>query len=98
MAWIYFLLIVGCGVFFYQLRSRHRIAYGSCEILFSLVLAYLVCFPAQGSGTFIVGDDYVPPPFVSELAVQLVAIFASVYAFVRGCDNIVTGLRNPHDL
>jgi hypothetical protein len=38
-------------------------------------------------------SDYVPTPLLDILSSRAVGFFASVYGFVRGCDNIVTGLR-----
>jgi hypothetical protein len=44
-------------------------------------------------GYILLATDSVPT-FWELLPTQMVSLFASIYAFVRGCDNIMTGLRN----
>jgi hypothetical protein len=94
--WVYSIGTLIGGLFFYWLRSNHKAVYGLCEIVISFVIIYIAYFP-HGGGTLLAGDDYVPPPLGSLIASSVVAFFGSVYVFVRGCDNFVTGIRNPHD-
>jgi hypothetical protein len=85
---IYFGLTVLAAMFFYWLRSWHRVLYGLSELGVALLLMYLAYFPhtnyllLEGGGVW---DLILTKP---------VQIFAGIYAFVRGMDNIVTGLRD----
>jgi hypothetical protein len=92
MPWVYLVLTVFAGIFFYWLRSNHRIVYGLSELLAALALMYVVYFPH--GGRLILTGGYVEPTLLDMLTSRAVAFFASVYGFVRGSDNIVTGLRN----
>jgi hypothetical protein len=61
-------------------------------MLISFLLIYLAYFPHTNyllleSGTL--WDTILTEP---------VRIFAGIYAFVRGCDNIVTGVRNGSNI
>jgi hypothetical protein len=80
-------LTVLSGIVFYWLRCRCKIIYGAVEILVALTIMYIAYFP-RGGGTLLTADDYVAPSLAAILASQVVAFFASVYVFVRGCDNI----------
>ena len=91
MPFVYLVLTVMAGLFFYWLRNNHRILYGGSEILAALALMYVIYFPHGGPMLLI--SDYVPTPLLDILSSRAVGFFASVYGFVRGCDNIVTGLR-----
>jgi hypothetical protein len=68
------------------------IAYGLSEILAALALMYVVYFPH--GGPVLLYGPYTPPSLLDILTGRAVAFFANVYGFVRGCDNIVTGLRS----
>jgi hypothetical protein len=68
--------------------------YGVSEIIAPLALMVVAYFPHRGPVGF--GVTYVPRAIGEVLASGAVPIFASVYAFVRGWDNIVTGLREPN--
>jgi hypothetical protein len=60
----------------------------SGEIIVALLIMFLTFFP---HGPVVIITEY-EPPFWDKLATKTVAIFAGVYAFVRGLDNINTGL------
>jgi hypothetical protein len=45
MPFVYLVLTVMAGLFFYWLRNNHRILYGTSEILAALALMYVVYFP-----------------------------------------------------
>ena len=93
MPWVYLGLTVLAGLFFYWLRNNHRVLYGVSEILAALALMYVIYFPHGGPMTLSAGQDF-PPSILDILTSRAVAFFVSVYGFVRGCDSIVTGLRN----
>jgi hypothetical protein len=94
MPWVYSGLTVLIGLFFYWLRTNHRAWYGFSEILVAFGLLYVTYFPHGGEVLLTV--DYVPPTILDTLTSRAVPFFASVYAFVRGWDNIVEGLREPN--
>ena len=62
------------------------------KILAALALMYLVYFPHGGPGVLGTYGDR-PASLLDILTPVAVPFFASVYGLVRGCDNIVTGLR-----
>jgi hypothetical protein len=94
-----FLILVAVGL--YWLRERYRLAYGSIELAFGVILLGVVvnslsvaqsraCAPIIGGGIFC------KPP---EGALQLyptvsawIAVAAAVYIMVRGLDNFGEGL------
>lgn len=82
------------GLLFFWMRNNHRILYGLIEIVVSFALMYLNYFP-HGHTIFITTDHPTPSPHpVLDLVIgRSVPFFVSLYAFVRGCDNVVTGLR-----
>ena len=90
MGWFYVVLTVAAGGFFYWLRGCCRWLYGLCEILIALLIIFLIWFP-HGPHVLGAGGDTLWDIFLT----KTVSIFVGVYAFVRGCDNFVTGLRNP---
>jgi hypothetical protein len=90
MGWLYLVLTILAGVFFYWLRGRCRWLYGLSEIFVSVIIIFLIWFP-HGPRLLAIGGDSFWDIFLS----KTVSIFVGVYAFVRGCDNLVTGLRNP---
>jgi hypothetical protein len=96
MPWVYTFITVCAGLFFYWLRNNHRIVYGTSEIIAALALMYVVYFPHGGNAYLLMNST--PPTFLDILTSRAVAFFASVYGFVRGCDNIVTGLRNGSNI
>jgi hypothetical protein len=77
------------GLFFFGMRLKCRVLYGISEIIVAFGLMYIRYFPHGGG--HILGNGGLPPSFLDTLAVEAVPIFVSVYAFVRGCDNLVTG-------
>jgi hypothetical protein len=91
--WVYSVATVIIGSFFFWLRNTHRALYGLSEILVAFALMYVAYFPHGVGGAFLITDVIVPPTLWDILASKAVTFFGSVYAFVRGCDNIVTGLR-----
>ena len=53
---------------------------------------YVAYFPHGGAVPLTVG--YVPPPTILDTPIiRVVPVFGTVYAFVRGGDNLVGGLR-----
>ena len=94
MPWVYSVATVVVGLAFYQLRSfnnKSRVYYGWIEIIASLVLMYKVYFPhGEFHSVFSTGGDG-GPSFLDTVTSQTVSFFVSVYAFVRGCDNIRGG-------
>jgi ABC-type transport system involved in cytochrome c biogenesis permease subunit len=91
MAWLYIVLTIAAALFFYWLRCRWLAWYAFSEIMVALLLIYLAFFP-HTNYLLINGGG-----FWDTVLTEPVKIFAGIYAFVRGCDNIVTGLRNPID-
>jgi hypothetical protein len=91
MEWLYIALTIAAAIFFYWLRCRWLGWYGVSEIVVALLLIYLAFFPhtnymlVKNSGVW------------DRLLTEPVKIFAGIYAFVRGCDNIVTGLRKGRE-
>ena len=85
-------LTVCAGVFFYWLRNNHRILSGMSEILAALALMFIIYFP-HGGPILVTADESIPPSFLDVVSSAAVGFFASVYGFVRGCDNIITALR-----
>jgi hypothetical protein len=78
------------GLFFYWLRSNYLVWYGISEIFVAFALMYVAYFP-HGGGVILTGGEAPPPPLPSildALITRAVPFFASIYAFVRGCDNI----------
>jgi hypothetical protein len=91
MEWLYVVLTVAVATFFYWLRCRSLPWYGFSELVVALLLIYLAFFPHTNNlllNRSTVWDTILTEP---------VKIFAGIYAFVRGCDNIVTGLRKARD-
>jgi hypothetical protein len=93
LPWLYIVATIIAGLGFYWLRSNHRAWYGLSEILVALGLMYVIYFPHGGGGVLTGGG--VAPSFLDTVAVQAVPVFVTVYAFVRGCDNLIGGLREP---
>jgi hypothetical protein len=88
---LYMALTVCAGVFFYWLRNNHRILYGTSEIVAALSLMYFIYFPH--GGPVLLAGGYIPPSLFDVVSSKAVGFFASVYGFVRGCDNIISELR-----
>ena len=86
--WIYTAATIIAGLFFYWLRREHRAWYGLSEIIVSLGLMYLKYFP-HVLGTLLTAGPTRSPTFLETVAFDAVPIFVMVYAFVRGCDNLV---------
>jgi hypothetical protein len=91
MAWLYMALTIAAGAFFYWLRGRCRWVYGIVEIAVALLIIFLIWFP-HGYRLLSVGGETFWDIFLS----KTVSIFVGVYAFVRGCDNLIGGLREPN--
>jgi len=91
MNWLYFVLTVAAGGFFYWLRRHCRWLYGLSEILIALVIIFLIWFPY---GPRVLG--LAATTFLDIFLSKTVSIFVGVYAFVRGCDNLIGGLREPN--
>jgi hypothetical protein len=90
MPWLYTALTVIVGLFFW-VRTNHRVWYGLSEIVVAFGLMYLAYFPH--GGRVALQAHYVEPSFLDVLTGRTVPLFASVYAFVRGCDNFLSGLQ-----
>jgi hypothetical protein len=88
---LYMVLTLCAGMFFYWLRNNHRILYGTSEILAALALMYFMYFPH--GGPVLLTGGYIAPTWLDVTRSKSVGFFASVYGFVRGCDNIGTELR-----
>lgn len=89
MPWVYAVGTVVIGLFFYWLRNNYRVWYGVSEILVAAALMYVAYSPRSGALVLSVG--YMPPPLptpLDRLIVGAVPFFASVYALVRGLDNV----------
>ena len=86
-----FLLVQGVGPydFLKVLRSHHRAWYGLSEMIVAFALMYVVYFP-HGGPSLLAGGGSVPS-FLDVVTSRAVTFFGSVYALVRGCDNIVSG-------
>jgi hypothetical protein len=93
LAWVYSVGTVIIGLFFYWLRSNYRVWYGVSEIVAAFALMYVAYFPHGGPVALLVAS--VPTTILDTMIVRAVPVLASVYAFVRGCDNFVGGLREP---
>jgi hypothetical protein len=94
MPYVLFVITVIIAFIFYWLRNNHRISYGVIEIVVALFFIYATYFAPPGP-TFIVAGTVVPAPFLYTFAQRAVTFFVGVYAFVRGLDNLITGLREP---
>jgi hypothetical protein len=90
MKWLYFAVTIAAGVFFYWLRGNCRWLYGISEILVALLIIFLIWFP-HGPTALLISDVTIWDILLS----KTVSIFVGVYAFVRGCDNLIGGLREP---
>ncbi len=90
MAWVYSAGTVIIGVFFYWLRSNYRVWYGVSEIFVAFALMYVAYFPHGGALVLYVGPAPAPitPQILDTLITRAVPFFASVYALVRGLDNV----------
>jgi hypothetical protein len=91
MEWFYIVLTIAAGTFFYWLRCRWLAWYGFSELIVALLLIYLTFFPHTNYLLLVGGGSW------DKAFTEPVKLFAGIYAFVRGCDNIVTGLRNPRE-
>jgi hypothetical protein len=95
MPYVLFVTTIVIAFIFYWLRKNHRILYGLIEILVALFFIYVTYFSPPGP-TFLVWGKIVPAPLIYTLVQRSVTFFVGVYAFVRGFDNLVTGLREPN--
>jgi hypothetical protein len=89
MAWVYSVGTVIIGLFFYWLRSNRRVWYGVSEIFVSALM--YVAYSPRGGAFLLTAGVPKPPPLptpVDRLIVGAVPFFASVYALVRGLDNV----------
>jgi hypothetical protein len=94
LALVYFILLIAAGVFFYWLRSRCLVLYGLSEIAVALLLMFQWCWPHGALTHALLGQELT---FLDKLLPNLLTWFVGVYAFVRGCDNFVTGARSVRD-
>jgi hypothetical protein len=62
MPWVYSLIAVFIGLFFYWLRSHHRAWYGLSEMIVAFALMYVVYFP-HGGPSLLAGGGSVPSFF-----------------------------------
>ncbi len=92
MAWLYLVLTIAAGGFFYWLRGSCRSLYGFLEIVVALVIMGMAVFSdgsACGNCLLISG------PLLSQVVLtKSIGIIGGIYGFVRGLDNFVTGLRS----
>jgi hypothetical protein len=94
MDYLYFVLAIAAAGIFFWLRSSHRIVYGFIEVLVGVTILaarFLVAGP-----DLITNDDV--GSFLYEPLWTLIGVFTGIYAIVRGLDNIVSTLRDPHAL
>jgi hypothetical protein len=91
MGYLYLTLAVIAAVFFYWLRARYRILYGLSEIAVSILILVLIFIPPTKDSALLISSG---SPWFPTLT-NAVSLFAGIYAFVRGLDNIVSTLRNP---
>jgi hypothetical protein len=89
MGWFYLFVTIGFAIFLYWLRQQHRLWYGVSEILVALLIIALVFVPPRGWDFMRTAS---PASFWFLPLTKTVGIFAGVYAFVRGLDNIDAGL------
>lgn len=94
-AWVLSIGTIIIGLCFFWFRNNHRVLYGLVEIVASFAIMYLNYFPHGHGGILLTAGNPVPPPFpvLDAMIVKSVPFFVSLYAFVRGCDNVVNGLR-----
>ena len=95
MQWVGFCITLAAGVVAYWLRVNYRWLYGSSEIVVGIRIMFIAWFPPYSYLAIIAGSvtskffsSFVPIFFSS-----FVPIFIGIYAFVRGCDNLFTSLR-----
>ena len=82
MGWVWFALTIVAGIFAYWLRCNHRRVYGWSEIGVGILLMYLAYYPHTHNMLFAESTWY------DDLLRMSVAIFAGIYAFVRGLTNV----------
>ena len=76
MPFVYVVLTVVAGLFFYWLRNNHRVWYGLSEILAALALMYLVYFPHGGPG--VLGTYGSTPPSLLDILTPVAVPFLPV--------------------
>jgi hypothetical protein len=87
MSWVYIVLMVIFGLFLYVIRCRLQMWYGFLEIIVALVVIYLAFnSPIDYLET---GIGYSP---TGVLLQHFYGVLAGLYIFVRGMDNIRSGL------
>jgi hypothetical protein len=94
MSWIYIVMTIIAGCFFYWLRTWCQWLYGLSELVVALLIIILTWLP-HGELPYALVVSHKAVPFTDILAPKIVSIFVGVYALVRGVDNIITGLRQP---
>jgi hypothetical protein len=77
MAWLYILITVVAGCFFYWLRSRHRWLYGITELLIALVIIILTWVP-HGEIPYVIEVEHTVVPLSDILLPKIVNIFVGV--------------------
>jgi hypothetical protein len=87
MTWVYFGAVLLFGLFLYWLRCRHRVLYGSAEIVVAFFLLYFFFFP-EGYGSVVSSWVGSLGPVWGALLSRGVTLFGGLYALVRGLDNI----------
>ena len=86
MNFIFILLTVCAGLFFYWLRGRFRLIYGMCEIGVALVIISLTFYPQTHNLLIQM------PTFYEILLSKGVGVLGGIYVMVRGLDNMDTAL------
>jgi hypothetical protein len=90
MDWLYFFLAVVSAICLYWLRCKYRWAYGAIEIVVALALVCLAIFP-EGPIVLVTDNSLIPSPSEQYLK-KILTLLAAVYVFIRGLDNLDTGL------
>ena len=85
MSYLYFALAVLAALFFYWLRSHHRMLYGASEVVVGLaILAIRFIVPGP---VLLAADD--AGSLLFEPVTTIISLFTGIYAIVRGLDNIL---------
>jgi hypothetical protein len=93
MPWVYSLVTVIIEIYFYWVRSNYLILFGFSELFVAFGLMYITYFPHGGPVPMTA--VFRELTFWDTVTSGAEPFFVIVYAFVRGWDNVITGLRKP---